>query len=359
MSLRDEDTSIDYSVIYPNRDFQSLYFTVHRPNPLFIHDIETSTDISVVVQQPDEIVQLIDNMRDHYSSLPVKRKWFTYGSSLAVTISYISGLIVEGNGFDREAVSYNDRVLFMGMVGLWPDCTDNRRQLWRLVTSVFSHSGFAHYGGNIMGLFGLSFLLEMHQDICVILPLVFLGTVHGNLSFFYVKPYSYAVGVSQSVFVLLGLNMANGILNCAAFPRLHTGIIFYISAALLLGEFASYDESNNIAYICHWSSLISGIIGGLGFLKQYNPTPLRRYGSYLMMGLYTMYTAFWFEHYTFEWPPMQSYTNLFEPVDTVNCCYEWFKYKMDNPESVFEDYQCPYTIIYGENAPNVMYKTKV
>ena len=347
---------VSHAEIYPNREFpSSLYFHLDRPNPLYLERFTNDSSVNAI-ERPD-VVQWVDEAIEHYRTIKPKRKWFTYCSTIAVAVSYVSGLIVLNNGFDREAVSYPDRVLYMGMVGLWPDCTDNRKQLWRLISSIFAHAGVSHVGGNLFVMFGLSFLIEMHQDGRVLLPLFLLGTVHGSLSFFYVKPYSYAVGVSQGVFAILGMNIANGLLNRNAFPRLHTGVILYISLLLLFGEAVSYDEANNIAYICHWTSLVSGVLGGLGFLKQYNNSCFGRYLSYGMMGAYAMYTAFWFEHYTFEWPPLQTYTNLFQPVETKSCCFEWFKFHLENPESEFEDFSCPYKTVYGENVPDIMYKS--
>ena len=51
-------------------------------------------------------------------------------------------------------------------------------------------------------------------------------------------------------------------------------------------------------------------------------------------------------HYVYEWPPLQSYSNILEPIETKNCCYEWFSYKSENPEAKFENFTCPYSVVY-------------
>ena len=71
------------------------------------------------------------------------------------------------------------------------------------------HANLSHFGGNIIGLFGFSYLLEMYQSAYIITPLFFMGTIHGNLSFYYTKPYAFAIGVSQGVFSIVGMNIAN------------------------------------------------------------------------------------------------------------------------------------------------------
>ena len=179
---------------------------------------------------------------------------------------YIIGFIVMGK-WDSETMSYNNYNLLMGMISRWPECYDNRVQLWRFFSNILSHANLVHVSGNIIIMFGLSYMLELYQSSIIISPLFLIGVLHGNLAFYYTKPYSYALGVSGGVFAILGMNIANGLINIRVFPTLHTCVIMYTCAVLLISEVLSYDESLNVAYICHWSSFVSGLIGGLAFLK--------------------------------------------------------------------------------------------
>lgn len=316
-----------------------------------------STQQTQSAESTQTLRHLIKEATEEFYEL-ARRKWkiFTFVSTLAVTTSYITGLVLNGK-LDTHAISINDRRIFMGMVGLWPTCDDNRDELWRLFSNIFSHSNFSHYAGNIMALFGFSYALELYQHAYTIAPLFIVGVIHGNLAFYYTNPYGFAIGVSHGAFSIVGMNVANIIVNVYAFNRFHSYVIMYLCATIILSEAATYDERNSIAYICHWASGLSGLIGGCAFFKQYKPTRIGHYFSLGMMQLYLFFTLFWFFHYSYSWPPLQSYSNTFEEIETVNCCYEWYYYKHYNPNSTFEDYTCPYKLVYEDYVPYALYKT--
>jgi membrane associated rhomboid family serine protease len=273
---------------------------------------------------PDPQLHPLDNVS--YEFIFHKWKFFTICSTSLITFSYFLGFMIDGE-FDRYKVSYDHNGIVLRMVTEWPQCKDQRHELWRLLSCIFSHANLNHYSSNIFAMILYSFMLELYQDWYYITPLFILGTIHGNLSFYYAKPYYGAIGVSQGVFTLVGLNCANGILNANALPLLQTVIIAYLCLTTLIGEAVSYDEDNNIAYICHWGSLISGILGGLGFLKTYQSNTYLLNTSRFFATLYLAYGFYLIYHYTFEWPPLQSYTNTLQPIETNDCCFEWLSYQ--------------------------------
>ena len=368
--ISDELEVVEYANVYPCRDLSRLYFFDERPNPLFLYENESNERPNPLFLYENEsnerlnpVVELDEEVRDAiqlYTQLSKKWKWFTIISTVSVSLSYILGLVEHGS-LDLDAISYPDRRLMMGMISWYPDCQDNRDELWRLVSNIFSHAGFSHFAGNIVSLYGFSFMLELYQPYYIIGPLFVVGVIDGSLAFYYTKPYRYALGVSHGVFSIIGMNFANGILNRCALPRLHIGFILYITLMMMFAEYLSYDESKNIAYICHWTSLVSGILGGFAFLLQYKPTWGTRIISGISMLLYGFLTGYLFVYYAITYPPTQSYTNTLQPTETVSCCYEWFKHKRANPNSTLTEYQCPYRIIYGDNflpdMPHRAYKT--
>lgn len=336
------------------------------------HECDSVSMETISISSNDSVMYLRVDPEHRTTSLPERiqeaktelyvlatQKWkvFTITITSVVTISYIVGLSLHSH-FDSHSISIEYRPLYMGMIGLWPQCTDNRDQLWRWVTNILSHSGFSHYCGNILGLFGFSYILEMYQPATRLAPLFFLGVIHGNLSFYYTLPYSYAIGVSQGVFAIVGMNIANIIINWDTINRIHSYFILYLCMTVVLSEAVSYDEASNIAYISHWSSGLSGLLGGIALLQQHNPTKPGFYMSIFLLQIYIMYSVFWMYHYAFNWPPLQSYSSVLEPIPTVNCCYEWFLYEKQNGETEIEDFTCPYKVVYEDSVPQyALYKT--
>ena len=298
--------------------------------------------------------QMKNATEEFYRLAQTKWKVFTFTLTSAVSVSYVSGLIMLGK-LDTHEVSIQNRQLYMGMIRFYPGCRDNRDQIWRLLSNIFSHGSLSHFGGNIIGFFGFSYLLEMYQSAYVIAPLFFMGTIHGNLSFYYTKPYAFAIGVSQGVFAIVGMNMANILMNMYAYNRFHSYLIMYFCMTVVFSEMLSYDETNQIAYICHWTSGVSGLIGGMGWFTQHKPSQIGKYVSIGMRYLYLLYTAYWFYYYIFVYPPLQSYNSVFEPIETVNCCYERFQFEHDHPEG--GNFTCPYKLTYEDNMPHSLYKS--
>lgn len=321
-----------YDQIYKDNEYRNALFSTYNKNPLCRYDLEVNTEINET-NVPENPVQ------DTYQFLFHKWKFFTIGLCFAISTSYSLGFIVEGK-YERYEPSYDSDAIVLRMITYWPDCQDKRHQLWRLVSCIFSHANLDHFISNMIGLVLFSFMLELYQDWRHISPLFLIGVIHGNLSFYYAKPYYGAIGVSQGVFALVGMNCANAIINIHVFPKLQSLIITYFCITTLIGEAISYDESNNIAYICHWGSLVSGFLGGMAVLKQYKPNAYLKYTSRIFLFLYIGYSIYLMYHYTFEWPPLQSYTNTLQPIETNDCCYEWLKYQYEYINATRDSFVC-------------------
>lgn len=328
------DDFIDLEKIYSESTYNKSLFKQHNINPLgpliVIKEKEEENNV------PEEILQEPIEFVLH------KWKIFTITCASSIIISYSTGMINYGD-FDRNVISYNNDGLFMGMITWYPHCNDRRDEIWRLFSCIFSHANFAHFASNMIGLILFSFMVELYQPAIRIFPLFFAGTIHGNLAFYYAKPYYYAIGVSQGVFALLGMNIANALLNVHALPRLHTLIIFYLTLSSLAGEMLSYDETNNIAYICHWGSLVSGFLGGLFGFRQYKPNCMGKITFYVSLLLYFLFTGGLLYKYTFDYPPLQTYTHTLKKMKPDTCCQEWFMFKNDYNNVSRDEFFCTVT----------------
>ena len=334
------DEFIDLEQIYPERTYTNSLFKQHNINPLNPIVLKSLKEVPNKEEENNSIPEELLNEPMQF----VLHKWkiFTIGCAISIVTSYSVGMVKYGE-FDRGAISYDHDGLVMGMITWWPDCKDRRSEIWRLYSSVFSHANFAHFASNMLGLLLFAFMVELYQPAIRIIPLFVMGTIHGNLAFYFAKPYYYAIGVSQGVFALLGMNFANVCLNVHALPWLHSLIIFYLSFVSLAGEMLSYDEANNIAYICHWGSLVSGFLGGLFGFRQYQPNLVGKCAFYISLPLYFLFTGILMYRYVLDYPPLQTYTNTLSPIEPDTCCQEWFVYENDYKNATRENFRCTVT----------------
>ena len=123
---------------------------------------------------------------------------------------------------------------------------------------------------------------------------------------------------------MLGAYIANIFIN----HDIHSSICIFVSVLLasifILNESLSYNESNNIAYISHWMGCVSGFIGGISILKHYHTTRFKNTLRLLSLTIYIAITISLFYNYGHNYPALQSYDNVFQKIDTYNCCYQWF-----------------------------------
>jgi rhomboid protease GluP len=78
-------------------------------------------------------------------------------------------------------------------------------EVWRLLTSVFLHSGFAHLALNMISLYFLGSFAEVSFGRGRFLALYFISGIAGGLAYLYFGAFnSPAVGASGAIFGLLG-----------------------------------------------------------------------------------------------------------------------------------------------------------
>jgi len=78
-------------------------------------------------------------------------------------------------------------------------------EAWRLLTSVFLHSGFAHLAMNMISLYFLGSFAEVSFGRGRFLALYFISGIAGSLAYLYFGAFSSpAVGASGAIFGLLG-----------------------------------------------------------------------------------------------------------------------------------------------------------
>jgi len=170
---------------------------------------------------------------------------------------------IDGASFGAGLVQQPGSVLALG--ALIPALVAEG-EAWRLVTSVFLHSGFAHLALNMISLYFLGSFAEVQFGRWRFLALYFLSGIAGGLALLYFGSYTApAVGASGAIFGLLGgvfgyairqgtFSLQNPIIS---------QLLFLTAINLLLG--ATIPNVSNTAHI-------GGLLGGLAYGWLFAPT---------------------------------------------------------------------------------------
>ena len=170
---------------------------------------------------------------------------------------------IDGASFGAGLVQQPGSVLALG--ALIPALVAEG-EAWRLVTSVFLHSGFAHLALNMISLYFLGSFAEVQFGRWRFLELYFLSGIAGGLALLYFGSYTApAVGASGAIFGLLG-----GVFGYAIRQRMFSlqnpvisQLLFLTAINLLLG--ATIPNVSNTAHI-------GGLLGGLAYGWLFAPT---------------------------------------------------------------------------------------
>jgi len=139
-------------------------------------------------------------------------------------------------------------------------------EVWRLLTSVFLHSGFAHLAINMISLYFLGSFAEVSFGRGRFLALYFISGIAGGLAYLYFGAFdSPAVGASGAIFGLLGgmfgfairrgtFSLRNPVIN---------QLLILTAINLFLG--ATIPNVSNTAHI-------GGLVGGFVFGYLIAPT---------------------------------------------------------------------------------------
>jgi rhomboid protease GluP len=139
-------------------------------------------------------------------------------------------------------------------------------EVWRLLTSIFLHSGFAHLAMNMISLYFLGSFAEIYFGRARFFALYFISGIAGGLAYLYFGSFTdSAVGASGAIFGLVG-----GVFGFAIRQGMFSlqnpiigQLLFLTAINLFLG--ATIPNVSNTAHI-------GGLVGGLVFGWLFAPT---------------------------------------------------------------------------------------
>jgi rhomboid protease GluP len=189
-----------------------------------------------------------------FSRLPV-----TFGLITTCVLVYLVVAAIgveEGTPFNVGLVQQPGQVVTLG--ALIPALVAEG-EAWRLITSTFLHSGFAHLAMNMISLYFLGSFVEIPFGRGRFLALYFTSGIAGGLAYLYLGTFTApAVGASGAIFGLLGGVFGYSIRRGTF--SLQNPIIAQLLALTAINLFlgATIPNVSNTAHI-------GGLVGGLVF----------------------------------------------------------------------------------------------
>jgi rhomboid protease GluP len=200
-----------------------------------------------------------------FSRLPV-----TFGLITACVAVYLVVAAVgveDGTSFNVGLVQQPGKVLILG--ALVPMLVAEG-EAWRLITSIFLHSGFVHLAMNMISLYFLGSFAEISFGRGRFFALYFISGIAGGLAYLYLGAFTApAVGASGAIFGLLGgvfgYSIRRGTFSLQ--NPVIAQLLFLTAINLFLG--ATIPNVSNTAHI-------GGLVGGLIFGWLLAPTVYSR-----------------------------------------------------------------------------------
>jgi rhomboid protease GluP len=189
-----------------------------------------------------------------FSRLPITFSLITACVLVYLVVAAVG--IEEGTPFNVGLVQQPGKVVTLG--ALVPALVAEG-EAWRLVTSTFLHSGFAHLAMNMISLYFLGSVVEISFGRGRFLALYFMSGIAGGLAYLYLGTFTApAVGASGAIFGLLG-----GVFGYSIRRRtfsLQNPIIAQLLVLTAINLFlgATIPNISNTAHI-------GGLVGGLVF----------------------------------------------------------------------------------------------
>lgn len=280
--------------------------------------------VSRVADVEAQIVDDVNSINSEESSYFLfdenEEKPFFYRIILVtIWLSYLIGVIVMKKS-DFTKVSPDAEYMKLSYISDYPQCSDQRSELWRFFTSAITHGDIGHIIINSIVIYPSMYIIEIAEGYKFLIGLILFACFYVSIIFNYFQPYDSVVGCSHLVFALNGCILSYLIVNYYNLDtRLLTITGLYLFLTTLI-EVISYFLlfSKNTAYICHWSGWLMGIIYGLIFIQDIATRKINLKALLVGSNLLTLITIYFLYTYITNWPPKG--IDEFNTYDFPFCC---------------------------------------
>jgi len=183
------------------------------------------------------------------------------------------------------------------------DCKDTRSQLWRWLTYQYSHMGLAHLMTNSLIVIILGVPLEGFHGSWRFAGIFNIGVLCGSLGFIVSNPHAKVVGMSGGCYALMGMHLADLLINFAEKKYRSITILGLLTLACVdVASYALKTGDDTTSYSSHIGGVTGGLLFGVLFQRNLRVRKCERVLqviSAVVAAMAIVFCLMWFLH----WPP--------------------------------------------------------
>jgi rhomboid-related protein 1/2/3 len=193
--------------------------------------------------------------------------WFTLLSAVVQTVLFFAYL-----ESDRSILSSTPRggpSVCILRTQIQPEDCDVRTEVWRLYCYQFVHSGLLHLVSNVLMLLIAGIPLESVHGSVRIGALFQCGVVLGGLATAVFKPSVKLVGASAGCYALLGVHVANLMINWKEMTTTRWVRVAGLGALALMDVLVyHFAHQPGVGYVAHGVGYLIGVLCGAALLRN-------------------------------------------------------------------------------------------
>jgi rhomboid-related protein 1/2/3 len=213
-----------------------------------------------------------------------------------------------------------------GPNGDYPICNDLTPQFWRFWSYQFVHSGTSHLGFNMFLQLLLGIPLEMVHGSVRMMFLYEAGVYLGAITCAMTDVYTMVVGASGGVYCIIGIHLANLIMNWDEMKRgmfNHWTILLLISAFVALEIYQYQQHNDGTSLSAHYGGATAGLCLGMLFLRNPNLEFHEKYFLIPLAAIGTVMFVLGGTSWVFStWPPSYVFHLESKTYAGRSCCWQ-------------------------------------
>jgi len=288
------------------------------PRAVVVNDIEAQAEAFPIF---DEDESIWSNISSYYNLDEENKPFFVRYVMVIIWFSYLIGVLSMRNPHFLKVAPANEN-LYLKIVSLYPNCKDQRGQIWRFFSSAIVHADIGHIFLNTLFLYPFIYLIESAHGFKKTAFILSMICIYSGIIFTYFNPYSTVVGCSNLVFGFNGSILADLLTNYHNMDGSYRFLCLFLVIFTSMLEIISYTLlfNDRIAYESHWSSWIIGLLFGLIIFTDRITKKFNLKFVFIAGNLLSYVTVFFLYSYITNWPPEAHH--VFTSSEYRFCCEE-------------------------------------